>query len=74
MTGISDVSAELTPKRMELLKLMSPGLRRVAILWNTDDLGMTLRYKHNTVVLEVLNQFIRDQWAMAVSWSFRMSL
>ena len=45
MTGISDVSAELTPKRMELLKLMAPGLRRVAILWNTDDLGMTLRYR-----------------------------
>ena len=45
MTGISDVSAELTPKRMELLNLIAPGLRRVAILWNSDDLGMTLRYR-----------------------------
>jgi len=45
MTGISDVSAELTPKRMEFLKLIVPGLRRVAVLWNTDDLGMTLRYR-----------------------------
>ena len=43
LTGISDVSAELTPKRLELLKLLVPGLRRVAILWNADDLGMTLR-------------------------------
>ena len=45
MTGISDVSAELTPKRLELLKEMAPGLGRVAVLWNADDLGMTLRYR-----------------------------
>lgn len=45
ITGISDVSAELTPKRMELLKQVAPGLRLVAMLWNTDDLGMTLRYR-----------------------------
>src|ERR1700724_1607655 len=45
ITGISDVSAELTPKRMELLKQIAPGLRLVAMLWNTDDLGMTLRYR-----------------------------
>jgi putative tryptophan/tyrosine transport system substrate-binding protein len=45
LTGISDVSEELTPKRMELLKELTPGLRRVAMLWNSDDLGMTLRYR-----------------------------
>jgi putative ABC transport system substrate-binding protein len=45
LTGISDVSAELTPKRMELLKTLAPGLRRVAMLWNTADRGMTLRYQ-----------------------------
>src|SRR5215470_1366660 len=45
LTGISDVSAEVTPKRMELLKLIAPNLRRVAALWNANDLGMTLRYK-----------------------------
>jgi len=45
LTGISDVSAQLTPKRMDLLKEIFPGLRRVAILWNADDLGMTLRYR-----------------------------
>jgi putative ABC transport system substrate-binding protein len=45
LTGISDVSGELTPKRMELLKEITPGLRRVAMLWNSDDLGMTLRYR-----------------------------
>jgi len=45
VTGISDVSADLTPKRMELLKQMASGLRRVAMLWNAADLGMTLRYQ-----------------------------
>jgi putative tryptophan/tyrosine transport system substrate-binding protein len=45
LTGISDVSAEVTPKRMELLKQIGPNLRRVAVLWNADDLGMTLRYR-----------------------------
>jgi putative ABC transport system substrate-binding protein len=45
LTGISDVSAEVTPKRMELLKQIAPNLRRVAMLWNADDLGMTLRYR-----------------------------
>src|SRR5262245_20547577 len=45
VTGISDVSAEGTPKRLELLKEMAPGLRRVAMLWNAADLGMTLRYR-----------------------------
>ena len=45
LTGISDVSAELTPKRMEFLKQMAPRLRRVAMLWNAADLGMTLRYQ-----------------------------
>src|SRR5204862_7537561 len=45
LTGISDVSAEVTPKRMELLKQVAPQLRRVAMLWNLKDLGMTLRYR-----------------------------
>jgi putative tryptophan/tyrosine transport system substrate-binding protein len=45
LTGISDVSAEVTPKRLELLTEIAPKLRRVAVLWNADDLGMTLRYR-----------------------------
>jgi putative tryptophan/tyrosine transport system substrate-binding protein len=45
ITGISDVSAELTPKRLELLKQMAPALKRVAILWNAGDMGMTMRYR-----------------------------
>jgi ABC-type uncharacterized transport system substrate-binding protein len=45
VTGVSDVSAEMTPKRLELLKIFAPDLRRVAVLWDADNLGMTLRYR-----------------------------
>jgi putative ABC transport system substrate-binding protein len=45
LTGISDLAADLTPKRMDLLKQMVPGLRRLAMLWNANDLGMTFRYR-----------------------------
>ncbi len=45
LTGISDVSVEVTPKRLELLKEFAPNLRRVAMLWNADDPAMTLRYR-----------------------------
>jgi putative ABC transport system substrate-binding protein len=45
VTGISDVAATLTTKRLSLLKEMSPKLQKVAMLWNEDDLGMTLRYQ-----------------------------
>src|SRR2546423_8039415 len=45
VTGVSDMAIELAPKRLELLKDMVPGLRTVAMLWNVNDLGMTLRYQ-----------------------------
>jgi putative ABC transport system substrate-binding protein len=45
VTGISDLAAALTIKRLELLKALSPGLKRVAMLWNEDDRAMTLRYQ-----------------------------
>jgi putative tryptophan/tyrosine transport system substrate-binding protein len=44
VTGISDVAAELAPKRLSLLKEAVPGLNRVAIIWNERDPGMKLRY------------------------------
>jgi putative tryptophan/tyrosine transport system substrate-binding protein len=54
LTGISDVSAEVTPKRLELLKQIAPDLRRVAVLWNAGDLGMTLRYRACEAVAQAL--------------------
>jgi ABC-type uncharacterized transport system substrate-binding protein len=45
VTGISDVATTLSTKRLSLLKALLPKLRRVAMLWNRDDLGMSLRYE-----------------------------
>jgi ABC transporter substrate binding protein len=45
VTGISDNATTLSTKRLSLLKELLPNLRRVAMLWNADDLGMSLRYE-----------------------------
>ena len=52
ITGISDVAALLTTKRLSLLKQLSPNLRKVAMLWNKDDLAMTLRYQASAEVAQ----------------------
>jgi putative ABC transport system substrate-binding protein len=44
ITGISDVATTLSTKRLSLLRELLPKLHRVAMLWNKDDLGMSLRY------------------------------
>jgi putative ABC transport system substrate-binding protein len=54
ITGISDVATALTTKRLSLLKEMSPKLRKVAMLWNKDDLGMSLRYEASAKVAQSL--------------------
>jgi ABC-type uncharacterized transport system substrate-binding protein len=54
ITGISDVATMLTSKRLQLLKEMSPKLQKVAMLWNKDDLGMTLRYEASAKVAQTL--------------------
>jgi putative ABC transport system substrate-binding protein len=38
----------------ELVKQFAPSLRRVAMLWNADDLGTTLRYRASETVAKTL--------------------
>lgn len=45
ITGISDNATTLSTKRLDLIKQAVPNLRRVAMLWNRDDLGMSQRYE-----------------------------
>ena len=45
VTGISDNATTLSAKRLGLLKQAVPNIRKIAMLWNKNDLGMTLRYK-----------------------------
>jgi putative ABC transport system substrate-binding protein len=44
VTGIADDAAALSTKRLGLLKATLPQLRKVAMLWNKDDRGMSQRY------------------------------
>jgi len=45
LTGITDQAIELSAKRLEMLKEAVPKAVRVAVLWNAEDLAMTLRYR-----------------------------
>jgi putative ABC transport system substrate-binding protein len=45
ITGVSEVAAELSAKRLALLKEAVPSVRNIAVLWNAEDFGMTLRYQ-----------------------------
>jgi putative ABC transport system substrate-binding protein len=45
LTGIADDASALSTKRLSLLKSALPRIERVAMLWNKDDLAMSLRYE-----------------------------
>lgn len=45
ITGISDNATTLSTKRLALIKQAVPKVQRVAMLWNKDDLGMSMRYE-----------------------------
>lgn len=44
VTGLNDQATELSAKRLEFLMAVVPKAARVAVLWNADDVAMTLRY------------------------------
>jgi putative ABC transport system substrate-binding protein len=46
VTGVTDQSVELSAKRLEVLKEAIPKAERIAVLWNAEDRGMTLRYRN----------------------------
>ena len=54
VTGISDDAATLSTKRLALIKQAVPNVRRVAMLWNRDDLGMTMRYESSSAAARSL--------------------
>jgi len=54
LTGVTELSADLSTKRLEILKDTVPNLRRVAMLWNANDLGMSLRYQSAQTAAGVL--------------------
>ena len=49
LTGITNIIAELTGKRLEIIKEIVPGARRVAVLGNPNDLIFAVQLRHAEV-------------------------
>src|SRR5262245_26203346 len=54
-TGLSNVSADLSGKRLELLREIVPGLSRVVYLWNPDSRGAVLDFKESEAAASSLH-------------------
>ncbi|HMK67451.1 MAG TPA: ABC transporter substrate-binding protein, partial [Stellaceae bacterium] len=59
LTGIADISVEVTPKRMQLLREFAPNMRSVAMLWNADDPAMDFRYRASEAGAKALGISVR---------------
>lgn len=55
ITGLTDESIQLSAKRMAMLKEAVPKATRVAIVWNANDQGMTLRYREIEKAARILH-------------------
>jgi putative ABC transport system substrate-binding protein len=55
VTGLSNFSAELSGKRLELLREAFPNASRVAVLWNPDAPGPALSFKELEIAAKALN-------------------
>ena len=52
---MTDEVVQLSAKRMEILKEAVPKATRIAVMWNRDDAGMTLRYREIEKSARTLN-------------------
>ncbi len=59
VTGITGLEAEVSAKRLELLKEAVPNLSRVAVLWNSADGAMTLMFREIQKAARTLGVAIR---------------
>jgi putative ABC transport system substrate-binding protein len=55
ITGLTDELVQLSAKRMQLLKEAVPKAALIAVLWNANDQGMTLRYRGIENAAQFLN-------------------
>ncbi len=59
ITGTSAQDTELSAKRLEILKETVPKAMRIAVLWNANDRGMTLRYQEIDRAARILHVTIQ---------------
>jgi len=74
VTGLTDESIQLSAKRMQLLKEAVPKAALIAVLWNANDQGMTLRYREiekaaRTLQVEVQPLGVREPEDFAAAFS-----
>jgi putative ABC transport system substrate-binding protein len=60
VTGVTEVSTELSAKRLQLLKEAVPAITRVAVLWNAADRAMKLRYREIETAANAMQIGIRS--------------
>ena len=60
VTGISDDATTLSTKRLALIQQAVPKLQRVAMLWNREDLGMSLRYEVSAIAARSLGANVME--------------
>ena len=59
ITGISDNATALASKRLALIKQAVPKVNKVAMLWNRDDLGMSMRYEASATAARSLGTTVQ---------------
>jgi putative tryptophan/tyrosine transport system substrate-binding protein len=75
ITGLATLSTDLSGKRLELLKEAVPHLSRVAVLWNSADSSMGLKFAEMQVAAQALGvtlQHLGVRDASDVDWALTM--
>jgi ABC-type uncharacterized transport system substrate-binding protein len=60
-TGLSTMASDLWPKRMELLKETFPKVSRLAMIWNSSNLGMKLRARETLAAAASMSVTVQDR-------------
>jgi putative ABC transport system substrate-binding protein len=63
ITGLSLMASDLSAKRLELLQIVVPSIRNIAVLWDSSNPGMALRVHETRIAAEQLNVAFLDSGA-----------
>jgi putative ABC transport system substrate-binding protein len=63
ITGLSLMAADLSAKRLELLQMVVPSIRNIAVLWDSSNPGMALRVHETKLAAEQLKVAFLDSGA-----------